>query len=378
MLRTVRRDLKRVCDGCPIRTHLAECPSCERATVPVRGGPRPTRLSRALYALALLVLLVEIGGWTAAGAVAIWMPWWPNALLLLLWAFGWLVFLATALVWAFVASLGSGVVEGLRSSPLGVAFGPVPWRRGLVDALFDGAGRMAKRAHDAMVGPGYAFSALFVFFGFIAAVFIDLATELGTDFRNQLFGTALLAAAAAMLVPNLVRLSVGLLRPEPLPGDPSGSGPAALSAALRGRTEVEGVVSADGPSLTSPAGDEVVAFRLVGEVDGHAVDDADAVAFRLTDDTERVGRVEADGPVLVALEAGGERVAASSLDPAFLAERGLSGSGTLTLYRLRHGDRVRVSADFARGSGGRAGGYREAVAMTLSPGDEPLVLRDPG
>ena len=127
--------------------------------------------------------------------------------------------------------------------------------------------------------------------------------------------------------------------------------------------------------MRSPLGDEVLAFRIQGMIGGHEVDDGDAMPFHLTDDTGRVGRVEAHGPVLVALAGPGERHTAAELDPGFLWERGLRGRGSVVVHRLRPGDRVRVSADFERGGSARSG-YRDAVAMTLSAGDEPILIQD--
>ncbi len=339
-----------------------------------RSRPNP---SRWLHVFGLVVMLFELGAMVALGVGAIWSGI-PNMPVLLGFAGELLFVLITLPFWGFVVYMGSGLIEGLRGTRSSVAFGPTASRRDAVDVIFSFVERWAKRAHRALVGPGYLFSSLFLAVGFIVAVFIDVFTQFdSSDIRIPIFGTVLVGVAAAIALPGMIQLSIGLLRPDRLPGDASRTAANAVRKARRDRTDVEGVVAAAGPLLSSPAGDEVLAYRVVGTVGGHEVDDGDAVPFLLTDDTGRVGRVDADGPVLVALEREGERLSAAELEPAFLRERGLSGRGAVVLHRLRPGDRVRVSADFDRGAAGRSG-YREAVAMTLSAGEQPIVIQEPG
>jgi len=322
-------------------------------------------------------MMAELAGLFALALVAIWSGS-PNTQVLLALAGALMAVLVSLLIWGFIVYMGSGFIEGIRGSRRAVAFGPTAHRRNAIDAIFAFFDRWAKRAHEPLVGAGYLFLALFLTFGFVAAVVIDLVTQFeATDIRVDLFGTAVVLSAAALALPSMVRLSIRMLRPDWLPGDTSRTADAAIADARRDRTEVEGLATAEGPLLRSPAGDEVLAYRLRGTIGGHEVDDGDAIAFRLTDETGRVGRVAADGAVLVALEAGGERLSAGDLDPAFLRERGLRGRGSVVIHRLQPGDRVRVSADFDRAGDGRSAGYRDAVSMTLSEGEQPVLIQDP-
>jgi len=338
------------------------------------GGRSAPRLSRVCHAIALVALLLEllalpIGG---LGAILRGLPNTPVVLYLILAALG---VLLSMLLWGAFAFFGSGLIEGLRGGGRKVAFGPTRARRGPVDGLFRFVRRWATKPHDALKGAGYGYGSLLAVAAFVAVIVVDVVTEFGaTDVRVDLFGGAVVLLLSGLVLPSLVLLSVGLLEPDRLPGDTSGTAAAALREARADRTEVEGVASAVGPLLQDPGGEEVLAYRLRGSVGGHEVDDGDAIPFGLTDEDGREGRVEADGPVLVAFEEGGERVAASELDPVFLRQRGLRGSGTLTIHRLRPGDRVRVSADFDRAVGGA--GYRDSVSMVLRAGDEPLLLED--
>jgi len=343
--------------------------------VKVLGSRHRPNPSRWLHVVGLAAILVELVGLPIVAVVAIGRGL-PNMPVLLGYAGGLLAVLVSLLLWAFVVYLGSGVIEGLRGTCSVVAFGPTRLRRNLVDGVFHFVDRWAKRAHEVMIGAGYIYGSLFLTFGFIGAVVVDIVTQFdASDFRIQLFGMGLVLTATALAAPGMVQLTIGLFRPDQLPGDASATAADAIRLARADRTQVEGVATAAGPLMTSPAGDEVLAFRIRGEVGGHEVDDGDATPFLLTDDSGRVGRVEADGPVLVALEAEGQRFAAAELEPAFLRERGLSGRGSVVLHRLRPGDRVRVSADFDRGTGNRAA-YREAVAMTLSAGEQPVLIEN--
>ena len=356
---------------------MLECPSCGRETVKALVGRARTPPSRWLHVVGLVGMLAELLA-LVGGAVAAILSGMPNMPLLLGFAGGLLAVLVSLLVWAFLVYLGSGVIEGLRGARSAVAFGPTRRRSNLVDTVFQFVERQARRAHQVLVSAGYVYGSLFLTLGFIAAVIIDIATQFdASDLRIQLFGVALVGTAGALSVPGIVLLTIGLLRPDPLPGDASATVANAVRTARRDRTEVEGVVSAAGPLLRSPVGDEVLAYRVCGQIGGHELDDGDAIPFLLTDDGGRVGRVDADGPVLVALEAEGEPFSSTELAPEFLRERGVDGRGSVTLYRLRPGDRVRVSADFERGASGRTG-YREAVAMTLSAGEQPIVIEEPG
>jgi len=372
----VRRDLKRVCAGCALRTHLIECPACaEKTSEDLRRGhlPRPVRFP---HAVALLAVVLELVGLPLAG-VALVLFGLPNMAAIFCLLGGTLAVLLTMLLWTFLASLVGGFVEGLRGGTRRVAFGGTRARRDWIDRFFALVRRWADKAHEVLKGPGYFFGSLLAVFGFVAVAGVDLFTDLAeTDIRVDVFGAGMVLLIGGLTTPPMSRLAVAMLTPEARLTDPSRSGDDALRKARRERTRVEGVATAAGPLLTDPTGQEVLAYRVRGRIGRDEVDDGDAIAFDLTDDDGREGRVEAEGPVLVALEEGGEPIATSALDSAFLDARGLRGRGAVTIHRLRPGDRVRVSADFDRAGAGFS--YRDSVSTVLRAGEEPLVLEDPG
>jgi hypothetical protein len=176
---------------------------------------------------------------------------------------------------------------------------------------------------------------------------------------------------AAMLIDYLRKPPALVLSREPTPETPE-------IWTSEDRTKVEGVVREIEREQEAPLSHgAVAAVRIVGDVGGHAVDDADLTSFTLeADDGERVivrgddALVEIDVPAPEAWEVDkGLR--------AWLKSRGLCARQPLNLAeaRLGIGDRVRVWGALSH-EPGPSDGYRDRkLVRVLGDGDgAPLVI----